>query len=66
MDEEFEFHFNIYDESNVNRPRAERPLLMGFTQWEIRSPLWPGFAFCQPLSLNLRPRFELTAVMTAQ
>jgi hypothetical protein len=25
MDEEFEFHFNIYDESNVNRPRAERP-----------------------------------------
>jgi hypothetical protein len=25
MDEEFEFHFNIYDESNVNRRRAERP-----------------------------------------
>ncbi len=25
MDEEFEFHFNIYDESNVNRPRAEWP-----------------------------------------
>jgi hypothetical protein len=25
MDEEFEFHFKIYDESNVNRPGAERP-----------------------------------------
>jgi hypothetical protein len=25
MDEEFEFHFNIYNESNVNRPYAERP-----------------------------------------
>jgi len=25
MNEEFEFHFNIYDESNVNRPRAEWP-----------------------------------------
>jgi hypothetical protein len=25
MDEEFEFHFNNYDESNVNRPRAESP-----------------------------------------
>jgi hypothetical protein len=25
MDEEFKFHFNIYDESNVNRPRADMP-----------------------------------------
>lgn len=47
MDEEFEFHFNIYDESNVNRRRAERPRLMGLNEVNTL----PGFT-----SISMYPK----------